>query len=352
MSDAYEQAAIALREKYDGWHSAYDQEAASLIRRHFPEAKGRECWVWVKDDDGVMYGQPWPKPLRQVAESYTVAYGPGLFVRFVEARQSDAKAQPAPKPDTPAAGGRHPMSDERKETLRQVAAVHPKSDMLDECIDEIDRLQAELDALKSPGPKLEHSKIAESLGSAPMTMEQLAADRLRLQAEVERLKLDYSHVRHTLDRLTTAAAEQQHTLQSLGWNVDDKNPSVTHSRAGARKFQYDEVDGAVLDATSVLNTTHPSELPQDGAIHRLAVAESQLTAANARIASLEAEVGFMRNIIGNSYNGKPRLIIIPIAGSFTEDEFLEALSNEIKHGLDPSAVIRAAEAAAKEATHE
>ena len=75
--------------------------------------------------------------------------------------------------------------------------------------------------------------------------------------------------------------------------------------------------------------------------------QAEVAVANARIASLEAEVGFMRDIIGDSYKGDPRLIIIPIAGSFTEGEFLEALSNEIKHGLDPNAVIRAAEAAAK-----
>ena len=87
------------------------------------------------------------------------------------------------------------------------------------------------------------------------------AEILRLRAERDRSVADKSELLRVLDRLTSSIAEQQHTLGSKGWHVDNFG---RWSAAGARWEQYREVDAALTDATDALASANPSTLERRG----------------------------------------------------------------------------------------
>lgn len=90
-------------------------------------------------------------------------------------------------------------------------------------------------------------------------------------AEIARLRERVRVLMLALDRLVSAASEQQHTLQSKGWNerVDDFrfNQGRRHwksvkqhlkwSVAGALKDQYDAVSEALEDAAKAMEDKCP-----------------------------------------------------------------------------------------------
>jgi hypothetical protein len=65
----------------------------------------------------------------------------------------------------------------------------------------------------------------------------------------------YQQLHSVLARLVTVVAEQQFTLQSMGWH----EPLDPHgwTKAGARKHQYEDVEAAMREAFSLLEPLEP-----------------------------------------------------------------------------------------------
>lgn len=60
---------------------------------------------------------------------------------------------------------------------------------------------------------------------------------------MNKINKNYTNLLLICDRLATAVSEQQHTLSSYGWKKEGK---IEYSKAGARKFQFDEI-GYILE---------------------------------------------------------------------------------------------------------
>ncbi len=56
---------------------------------------------------------------------------------------------------------------------------------------------------------------------------------------MNKLNKNYTNLLLICDRLFSAVSEQQHTLSSYGWKKEGK---IEYSKAGARKFQFDEIE--------------------------------------------------------------------------------------------------------------